>query len=308
MARVIQPLKLMGAAIKGARSDSLPPLKIWGRPLKGIEYAMGVASAQVKSAIILAALSAEGDTVIHQPALSRDHTERMVNAMGGHVEVDGLTLIVHPSPLSAIPARIPGDMSAAAFWIVAALCHRDARVMLRGVGLNPSRTGMLDVVRAMGAEITLEAVRDEGGEPVADISVTSSDLSAVEIGGDIIPNIIDEIPILAVAACFANGTTVIRDASELRFKESDRLHATVTELTQLGAKLEETPDGMVVHGTGKLAGGVCSSHGDHRLAMTLAVAGLLCERSVTIKKADSVRISYPEFWEHLRELSNGGVS
>ena len=188
--------------------------------------------------------------------------------MGARVETDGLTLILHPAHLRAVDIAVPGDISSAAFWLVAGLCHHDSRILVRGVGLNPSRAGIIKVLQAMGAGENLALVdqRTEGGEPVADILVTSSQLTGIEIGGDIIPRTIDELPVLAIAACFATGTTVIRDAKELRFKESDRIETTVSELTQLGARIEAREDGMVVHGTGRLTGAPCQSHGDHRLA------------------------------------------
>ncbi len=306
MGRVVQPLKEMGAQIIGRKGDTLPPLAIRGGSLKGIEYTMPVPSAQVKSAIMLAGLFAQGETVLHQPALSRDHTERMVKAMGCYVVEDGLTLLMRPAQLLSVDVRVPGDISAAAFWMVAALCHPDARVRLKGVGINPTRAGVLEVARAMGAKVAMEGEGSEGGEPVADLVVGSSELRGVEIGGDLIPKVIDEIPVLAVAACFAQGTTVIRDAQELRVKESDRVQTIVHELSRLGAHIEERPDGMVIHGTGRLVGGRCSSNGDHRLAMALGVAGLLADKEVVVDRAESARISYPDFWKHLRELSGDG--
>jgi len=236
MQRIVQPLKQMGAEIMGRQNDNLAPLVIRGGGLQGIEYDLPMASAQVKSAIMLAGLSAAGDTVIHQPALSRDHTERMVLAMGGKIEENGLDLVIHPVELKAVDITVPGDISSAAFWMVVGLCHPNARIMIRGVGLNPSRTGIVDVLQEMGAGDALQLVdqRTEGGEPVADILVTSTELHGVEIGGDMIPRMLDEVPILAVAACFATGDTVIRDATELRVKETDRIATTVAELTRLG--------------------------------------------------------------------------
>ena len=303
MTRIVQPLGLMGAHILGRDSGTLAPLVIRGGPLKGIEYAMPVASAQVKSSIMLAALSAEGETVLHQPAPSRDHTERMVRAMGGDVEEDGLSLLLRPAELSAVDVSVPGDISAAAFWIVAGLCHPDSRLTIKNVGVNPSRAGILEMLEVMGARISHEARRVEGGEPVADLVVESSDLEATEVGGTLIPRMIDELPVLAVAACFARGTTVIRDARELRVKESDRILTTVRELSRLGARIEELPDGMVIHGTGRLTGGRCRSHGDHRLAMTLGVAGLLAEGETAVDGAQCAAISYPHFWRHLQMLA-----
>ena len=306
MGRVVQPLKQMGAQIMGRRGDTLPPLVIRGGALRGIDYTMPVASAQVKSCLMLAGLSADGDTILHQPAPSRDHTERIVSVMGARVETDGLTLILHPAHLRAVDIAVPGDISSAAFWLVAGLCHHDSRILVRGVGLNPSRAGIIEVLQAMGADENLALVdqRTEGGEPVADILVTSSQLTGIEIGGDIIPRTIDELPVLAIAACFATGTTVIRDAKELRFKESDRIETIVSELTQLGAHIEAREDGIVVHGTGRLTGAPCQSHGDHRLAMCLGVAGLLARGKTTVHGTEAATVSYPDFWQHLVRLAS----
>jgi 3-phosphoshikimate 1-carboxyvinyltransferase len=307
MGRVVQPLQQMGAQILGRSDNTLAPLIIRGRSLRGIEYTMPVASAQVKSSIMLAGLSADGDTILHQPALSRDHTERMVMAMGAAVEADGLTLVLHPARLNAVDIAVPGDISSAAFWLVAGLCHPNARIVARGVGLNPSRTGILEALQAMGAGANLRLVeeRTAGGEPVADIAVQSGALKGIELGGDIIPRILDELPVLAVAACFAEGTTVIRDAGELRVKESDRIETTVSELRRLGAQIEARPDGMVIQGNGRLSGAACQSHRDHRLAMALAVAGVLAGGETAIDGADDATVSYPGFWKHLAQLCGG---
>ncbi len=307
MRRIVEPLQLMGAQVMGRRNGSLAPLVIQGGSLYGIEYELPVASAQVKSCIMLAGLSAAGDTVIHQPALSRDHTERMVSAMGAIVEENGLDLHVKPASLQSVDIAVPGDISSAAFWIVAGLCHPDSRVLVQGVGLNPSRTGLIDALQAMGAGNSLKLVneRTEGGEPVADLLVTHGDLHGTEIGGDIIPRLLDEIPILAVAACFASGETVIRDAAELRVKESDRIATTVEELSRLGADIKAREDGMVIRGTGKLTGAACQSHGDHRLAMSLAVCGLLSDGDVEVHGAADAAVSYPSFWEDLDLLAPG---
>ncbi len=305
MRRIVDPLQRMGAQVTGRQDGSLAPLVIRGGSLRGIEYDLPVASAQVKSCILLAGLSAEGDTVIHQPALSRDHTERMVTAMGATVEQDGLALSLRPGPLQAADISVPGDISSAAFWIVAGLCHPDSRVIVRGVGLNPSRTGIIDTLLAMGAGDSLLLVdeRTEGGEPVADLLVTPGQLRGIEIGGDMIPRILDEAPILAVAACFAEGETVIRDAAELRVKESDRIATTVGELSRLGANIEARDDGMVIRGTGRLTGAACQSHGDHRLAMAMSVCGLLAEGETKVHGAADASVSYPEFWGDLDLLA-----
>jgi 3-phosphoshikimate 1-carboxyvinyltransferase len=251
----------------------------------------------------MAALFAKGETVLHQPALSRDHTERMLRAMGADVVEDGLALVVRPGPsLKPLDVTVSGDVSSAAFWLVAGAVHPRARIRLANVGVNPTRTGVLDVLRDMGASITEQAPRMEGGEPVADLVVETSELRGVEIAGDMIPIVQDEVPVLALAAALARGTTTIRDAQELRYKESDRLHATATELTKLGAKITELPDGLVIEGTGSLLGGACDSHSDHRLAMTLGIAGLVARQEVVISDADVVDVSYPGFWDDLDSL------
>ncbi len=307
MRRIVEPLQMMGAQVMGRQNGSLAPLAIQGGSLKGVEYELPVASAQVKSCIMLASLSADGPTVIHQPALSRDHTERMIAAMGATVEEDGLALHLKPGPLNAVDIAVPGDISSAAFWIVAGLCHPDSRVLVRGVGLNPSRTGIIDALQAMGAGDSLQLLneRTEGGEPVADVLATTAQLHGTEIAGDMIPRILDEVPILAVAACFASGETVIRDAAELRVKESDRIATTVEELSRLGANIEARDDGMVIRGTGRLTGAPCQSHGDHRLAMSLAVCGLLADGDVDVHGASDAAVSYPGFWDDLAALAPG---
>ena len=303
MGRVVQPLRLMGAQVMGRGGDSMAPLTIRGGELRGIEYTMPVASAQLKSALVMAALFAKGETVLLQPALSRDHTERMLRAMGADLVEDGLALVVRPGPkLRPLDVTVSGDISSAAFWMVAAAAHPNARIRLANVGVNPTRTGVLDVLRDMGARISAENPRMEGGEPVADLLIESSELNGVEIAGDMIPIVQDEIPALALAASLARGVTTIRDAQELRYKESDRLHATATELSRLGARIEELPDGLVIEGTGSLKGGTCSSYGDHRLAMTLGVAGLLADEEVVINESEVVDVSYPNFWEDLASL------
>ena len=302
MDRVVRPLKLMGASVMGRSNDTLAPLVIKGGRLEGIEYVLPVASAQVKSCVILAGLSASGETVIHQPAPSRDHTERMLRAMGAPVEERELTLVVRPGQLTATDMMVPGDISAAAFWLVAGACHPNARVRIENVGINPGRTGILEALQTMGARIRLEGQRLEGAEPVADLVVESSPLKGAEIAGDLIPRILDEVPVLAVAACFAKGTTVIKDARELRVKESDRVKTTVRELSRLGASIEERPDGMVIHGIGQLKGDRVRSHGDHRLAMALGVAGLLGRGETLVEGAHAAAVSYPRFWDHLSLL------
>ena len=308
MGRIVQPLQQMGASIMGRGGNTLAPLAIRGGSLRSIEYEMPVASAQVKSCLMLAGLAASGPTVLHQPALSRDHTERMMSAMGARIDNDGLALTLHPAELQAVDVAVPGDISSAAFWMVAGLIHPHARVTITGVGLNPSRAGIIDALQMMGAgdSLRLENQRVEGGEPVADVVASSASLNGIDLGGDIIPIMIDELPVLAVAACFAAGDTIIRDAAELRVKESDRIATTVSELTRLGGNLEPREDGMVIHGVGGLTGAAVESHGDHRLAMSMAVAGLAASGDTIIHGAEDASVSYPTFWEHLASLLGDG--
>lgn len=303
--RVIQPLRLMGAQVWGREHDSRPPVVIKGGELHGIQYQLPVASAQVKSAILLAALWAQGDTIIEEPAPSRDHTERMLKAMGVKIEVAGRRITISPSShfLSPSDIHVPGDISSAAFWLVAAAIHPHAEVRILNTGINPSRSGIIEVLKAMGAEVGIENQREESGEPVADILVKSSSLVGTHIEGELIPKVIDEIPVLAVAASVAEGTTVIRDAQELRVKESDRIATTVKELSKLGAEIEELPDGMIIHGVKQLRGAECESHHDHRLAMALGVAALVAEGETSIHDAEAVDFSYPGFWHDLEQLS-----
>lgn len=286
----------------GRSEDSLAPLAIRGGDLEGIDYSMPVASAQLKSCILIAGLHARGQTTVRQPAASRDHTERMMRAMGADLHVDDLAVTVRPSELSSLDVNVPADTSGSAFWLVAAACHPDAKIRVRGVGINPSRTGFLDVLNAMGARVRVENVREEAGEPSADLVAESGPLTATEIGGDVIPRVIDELPILALAACFAEGTTVIRDAQELRVKESDRIRATVEGLSRLGASIEETADGMIIHGGRMLEGAEVESYGDHRIAMTLGIAGLLARGETAVAGAETAGVSYPDFWDTLDEL------
>jgi 3-phosphoshikimate 1-carboxyvinyltransferase len=307
MERVVEPLGAMGAHIQGRAGGTRPPLAIEGGSLRGIRYRLPVASAQVKSALSLAALYGEGETVLEEPAPSRDHTERMLRAMGVEVlgeEGGGLRISPPQRELTPLSLRVPGDISAAAFWMVAAAAYPDAEIRLAGVGVNPSRRGIIDALASMGASIALEEERMWGCEPVADIVVRSSSLRGTVIEGRLIPRLIDEIPVLAVAASLAEGETVIRQAGELRLKESDRIRITVLELRRLGASIQELPDGMVIQGVGSLKGGVCGSHGDHRLAMTLAVAGLLAQGVTVVRGAQVAAVSYPDFWNDMKQLAS----
>ena len=303
MDRVIKPLRLMGAQIWGRNNDSRAPLVIKGGQLHGIRYSLPVSSAQLKSALLLAGLFAQEDTIIEELARSRDHTERMLKAMGAKLVIAGGSITISPSRLRATDVIIPGDLSSAAFWLVAGAIHPRAKISLHNVGINPTRTGILDVLREMGARLSVKNERMWSGEPVADLEIQSSSLSAVELSGELIPRVIDEIPLIALAASVAKGKTVIREAGELRVKETDRIRATVSELVKLGANIEELPDGMVIHGEKRLHGAHCDSHGDHRLAMMLGIAALIAEGETEIDDAEAANVSYPGFWKDLKSLS-----
>jgi 3-phosphoshikimate 1-carboxyvinyltransferase len=310
MHRVVEPLRRMGAEIE--TTDGHAPLAIRGQSnpltrLHGCDHTLPVASAQVKSALLLAGLYADGPTTVRQPGPARDHTERMLAAMGAAIELSGLTVTLFPlspllSPLSPLSLTIPGDISSAAFPLVAAALVPDSEVTIEGVGINPTRTGLLDVLRAMGAELTLDNEREQGNEPMANVTVRASDLVGVKISGDTVVRMIDEFPVLAVAATQARGTTVVREAAELRVKETDRIAATVAELRALGARIEPLPDGFIVEGPVPLHGAVVDSHGDHRLAMALAVAGLIAKGEVVIENAECIDDSFPGFVELMRRI------
>tara|TARA_Y100001970_G_scaffold294362_1_gene451531 strand:+ start:11593 stop:12873 length:1281 start_codon:yes stop_codon:yes gene_type:complete len=302
MKRIITPLMKMGAIIYGREKSSLAPLTIIGGNLTGIEYEMPVASAQLKSCLIIAGLYANDKTIIHQPGPSRDHTEKILESMGAQIKVTGTTIQIQKSELSSIDMNIPSDTSNSTFWIVAGCCHPNASIKLKNVGMNPTRTGMLEVLNAMGAKIKIDNEGYEGGEPVADISVESSELKGIEISGEIIPRVIDELPILALAACFADGKTLIKDSEELRVKESDRIKATVDSLSKLGAQIEETEDGMLINGGSQLVGAEVNSFGDHRIAMTNGIAGLIAKDETIVINSEAANISYPSFWETLKTL------
>ena len=307
MGRIVEPLREMGAVFMGRNIDTLLPLSVRGGDLNAIEYDLKVASAQVKSAILIAGLYANGRTAVRSPGQSRDHTERMMRHMGADVDIDDLTVSVQTSNLSATNVRVPGDISSAAFWMVAGAAHPNASIRLTNVGINPSRTGVIEVLRSMGASLRMENVVEDALEPAADIIVESSDLRGVEIANDIIPQVIDELPVLALAAARAKGETVIRNAEELRVKESDRITATVTGLAGLGVDIEETPDGMVIRGGRKLRGTGVSSFGDHRIAMTMGIAGTISDGETAIEEADAADVSYPTFWSTLDSVSGSSA-
>jgi 3-phosphoshikimate 1-carboxyvinyltransferase len=313
MARIVEPLRRMGARVMARDGDRLPPLAIRGGGLRGIEYSLPVASAQVKSAVLLAGLYAGSPTLLHEPAASRDHTERMMRALGVTVDTAHSGVVrLEPaagatgallSPPSS-PLAIPGDFSSAAFWLVAALLLAGSELCLSGVGLNPGRTGLLDALARMGAGIHADEEGERNGEPVGDLTVRSADgLYATDVGGDEIPRLIDELPILAVAATQAQGETRVRDASELRVKESDRITALAGELRKLGAQIEEQADGFVIAGSTLLRGARVRAHGDHRLAMSLAIAGLVASGETVIEGWDCVADSYPNFEQLLGQLA-----
>jgi 3-phosphoshikimate 1-carboxyvinyltransferase len=310
MSRVVKPLQQMGAQIWGRNNSSLAPLAVRGQRLNPIHYHSPIASAQVKSCVLLAGLGVEGQITVTEPALSRDHSERMLRAFGAEIVVDPET---HSVTLTGMPILrgqtvvVPGDVSSAAFWLVAAAIVPDSELLVENVGINPTRTGILEALEMMGANIQPENQRTVAGEPVADLRVKHSQLQACTLGGEIIPRLIDEIPILAVAATFAQGTTVIKDAAELRVKESDRLAVIASELSRMGARITELPDGLEITGGMPLVGTDVDSYTDHRIAMSLAVAALNAKGTTTIHRAEAAAISYPDFVSNLQQLTNISV-
>ncbi|MDP7674056.1 MAG: 3-phosphoshikimate 1-carboxyvinyltransferase [Dehalococcoidia bacterium] len=305
MGRVVNPLTTMGAKISGRANNTLAPLVFHGGSLRGIDYNMPVASAQLKSCLLLAGLRADGITNLSQPAESRDHTERMLSAMGAVLKKEGLDLILQPSELETIDVEVPGDISSAAFWMIAAVCHPDAELLIRNVGVNPTRSGIIIALKKMNAQLKLMDERQVAGEPVADVLVRTSDLKGIELSGDTVPLLIDEIPVIAVAAAVADGETVIKDAQELRVKESDRIESSISWLRAAGINAEGTSDGMIISGNQQINGGSFQSYDDHRLAMSLGIAGLISEQPITISDPDVASISYPGFWGTVKEL--GGL-
>jgi 3-phosphoshikimate 1-carboxyvinyltransferase len=300
MGRVILPLRGMGAQIHGRRGDTLAPLAIRGGPLNGVHYRSPVASAQVKSALLLAGLYAEGETIVEEPAPSRDHTERLLLAMGATLTIEDATVREkHVEQLQPLSMEVPGDISSAAPWLVLGACHPDAELLLTGVNVNPTRTGILDILQAMGASVDLLEERTSGSEPVADIVVRSSRLRATEVSGALVPRAVDELPLVGLLACFADGETVVRDAMELRVKESDRIAGLVRLLTGMGAKVTVLPDGFAVAGPAAPLRGIrFDAAGDHRMGMLAAIAGALVPGE-TIVEDDAVEVSYPGFFAHL---------
>ncbi|MBF6632499.1 3-phosphoshikimate 1-carboxyvinyltransferase [Microbacterium sp. APC 3898] len=303
MKRIINPLREMGADIRGRMDGQYTPLAVQGTALKAIDYTLPVASAQVKSAILLAALKAEGKTVIHEPIASRDHTEIMLEHFGATITRENqLIKLEGGQKLTAAHVQVPGDISSAAFMIGAALVTENSKVTLKNVGINPTRTGILDVIEKMGASFEL-VENDTEGERSADVTVYSSKLKGTEIGGELIPRLIDEIPLIALIATQAEGTTVIKDAEELRVKETDRIAAVVKELSKMGANIEATEDGMIIQGPTALTGAEMTSYGDHRLGMMAAIGALAASGEVVIDDPECISISYPNFFEHLNLLT-----
>lgn len=299
MKRVTEPLRLMGADIE----NEFCPLYIKGSSLHGIDYKMPVASAQVKTAVILASLYADGETVIHETEKSRDHTELMLGAMGAEIKVSGLDISIEKTDsLLPVCAEIPGDISSAAFFMVLGLILPNSEITITNVGVNPTRTGIIDVLQDMGADITLENIRSSAGESTADITVRSSSLKGTEIGGEIIPRLIDELPIIAVASVFADGKTVIKDAQELKVKETNRIRAVADEFKKCGIDITETDDGMIINGGKSIHGADFKTYGDHRMAMSLTVLAQLADGGSTIDDSECACVSYPSFFDDFYKL------
>ena len=303
MKRVIDPLSLMGARISSRSGNGLAPLDIRGGNLRGIDYPMPIASAQVKSAILLAGLQAEGETIVREPQRSRDHTEVIIRGFGGKIAVEGLVVRLRgPQELVGQEVRIPGDISSAAFFLVAAAMIPGSELLVKGIGCNATRDGVIEVLRKMGAQIEVREQRFEAGEPVADIHVRGGKLHGVDIGPEFVARTIDEYPILAVAAAAAEGTTRFSDVQELRYKESDRIAAMTEGLRALGIAVDERQDGMTIQGAGRFHGGAIKSYGDHRIAMSFTIAGLLSDSGVEIDDAACADISFPSFFDLLGEI------
>lgn len=303
MKRIITPLAMMGADITSERGNDCAPLIINGRKLKGIHYDSPVASAQVKSCVLLAGLYADGETSVTEPYVSRNHTELMLNAFGGSCTTLGTTATVTSDPvLTGQKIVVPGDISSAAYFLVAGLIAENSEITIKNVGINPTRDGIIDVIKMMGGDITFANVNADSGEPTADITVKTSSLKGCVIEGDIIPKLIDEIPVIAILACFAEGETVIKDAAELKVKESNRIDVMVNNLSAMGADITGTDDGMIIRGGKPLHSAVIHSKKDHRIAMSFAIAAMCAEGETEILDADCVNISYPDFYRDLENL------
>ena len=305
MRRVIKPLSLMGADIESEKGNGCVPLIISGRKLHGVHYNTPVASAQVKSAILFAGLYADGETTVTEPSCSRNHTELMFKAFGADIHSEGNTVTVKPAEeLTAQLVQVPGDISSAAYFMVAAAITESSEITMKNVGINPTRDGILKVLTMMGADYDVRVKEHVEIEPCADITVRSSSLTGCEIGGDIIPTLIDELPVIAVLACFAKGQTVIRDAEELKVKESNRIDIMVENLKAMGADIEATDDGMIINGGKPLHGAEVDSYKDHRIAMSMCVAAMNADGDTTLKDAHCVKISYPHFYEDMLRLAH----
>lgn len=305
MGRIIEPLSQMGAAIESIRNNGCAPLLIKGSRLHGIHYISKVASAQVKSAVLLAGLYADGETSVTEPYISRNHTEIMLNYFGGNVKTIETTATVTPNPtLIGQKVTIPGDISSAAYFIAAGLMVPNSEILIKNVGINPTRAGIIRVCKQMGADISLLNESNANGELTADIFVKSSELNGIEIKGEVIPTLIDELPIISVLACFAKGRTIIKDAAELKVKESNRIDVCVNNLKSMGADVTATDDGMIINGGNELYGSVIDSKLDHRIAMSFAIAALMAKGTTSITNAECVNISYPGFYSDLKMLSN----
>lgn len=303
MKRIMTPLTAMGASVISREGNDCAPLYIEGRPLKGIHYTSPVSSAQVKSCVLLAGLYGDCATSVTEPFVSRNHSELMLSSFGAQVSVSGTTVTIEPEPiLEGQKVEVPGDISSAAYFIAAGLLIPGSEILIKNVGINPTRDGILRVCRQMGADITILDPREHCGERSADLLVKHSDLKGTVIQGALIPTLIDELPMIGVMAAFAQGTTVIADAQELKVKESDRLDIMVHHLTAMGTNVTPTEDGMIIQGGGSLQGAVLDSHLDHRIAMSFAVAGLAAQGETQITRADCVDISYPDFYTHLNNL------
>ncbi|WP_445429356.1 3-phosphoshikimate 1-carboxyvinyltransferase [Bacillus atrophaeus] len=305
MKRVTDPLKKMGAHIDGRAGGEFTPLSVNGGDLTGIDYVSPVASAQIKSAVLLAGLQAEGTTTVTEPHKSRDHTERMLSAFGIELSEDNTSVSIKGGQsLTAQDIFVPGDISSAAFFLAAGAIIPNSRIVLKNVGLNPTRTGIIDVLQKMGAKLHITESSGDSAEPYGDLTIETSELNALEIGGDIIPRLIDEIPIIALLATQAEGTTIIKDAAELKVKETNRIDTVVSELRKLGANIEATDDGMKIFGKQTLKGGApVSSHGDHRIGMMLGIASCLTQEPIEILQTEAIHVSYPTFFDHLNKLA-----
>lgn len=303
MNRVVLPLREMGASIKGRENGNYTPIAIQGRMLKPITYKLPVASAQVKSCLLLAGLQADGETTVIEPAATRDHTERMIQHFGGELFIHNNQITIKGNQkLTGTTVDVPGDISSAAFFMVAAAIMKNSEVVLRNVGLNPTRTGIIDVLTRMGADISIEMDKEASFEPVGTVTVRNSTLKGIEISGDLIPRLIDELPIIALLATQAEGQTIIKNAEELKVKETNRIDAVAGELSRLGADIVPTDDGMIITGRTALHGGTVSSLGDHRIGMMLGIASLICQDNVMLEDYEAIEVSYPNFFEDMQTL------